>query len=108
MRPRYEVPLSPPSTLANFEIVETSIIASLSERQRITKAGLKFADLINKERKPIYKEVVDHFVDCPTANLTASEAIVRAAILYNIVVAYCDRKRIKTTVNSRLVETKHK
>ena len=106
MRPRREVAVPSPSTLENFEIVETSILASLSERQRITKAGLKFADLTSKERKQFYKEAVDHVIDCPTANLTAFEAAMRVAMLYNIVVADCDRGRIKTTVNSRLVAAK--
>jgi hypothetical protein len=55
IRPRREVAVSPPSTLEKFEIVETSIFASLSERHRITKAGLKFADLTNKERKQFTK-----------------------------------------------------
>ena len=106
MPPRREVAVSPPSTLEIFEIVETSMLASLSERHRITKAGLKFADLTNKERKQFYKEAVDHVVNCPTANLTAFEAAMRVAMLYNIVVADCDRGRIKTTVNSRLVAAK--
>jgi len=107
MRPRREVAVSPPSTLENFEIVETSILASLSERHRITKAGLKFADLTSKERKQFYKEVVDHVVDCPTGNLTAFETSMRVAILYIIGVVDCDRGRIKTSVNSRLVAVKH-
>ena len=34
MRPRREVAVPPPAMLANFEIAETSILASLSERRR--------------------------------------------------------------------------
>ncbi len=82
------------------------MLASLSERHRITKVGLKFADLTNKEMKQFYKEAVDHVVNCSTANLTAFEATMRVAMLYNIVVADCDRGRIKTIVNSRLVAAK--
>jgi hypothetical protein len=106
--PRREVVVSPPSTLENFEIVETSImLASLSETHRITKAGLKFADLTtSKEKKQFYKEVVNHVLNCPTANLTPFEAAMRVAMLYNIVIANCARGRIKTTVNSRLVAAK--
>ena len=44
-RPRREVAASPLATLANFKIAETSILASCSEKHRITKAGIKFADL---------------------------------------------------------------
>ena len=61
MRPRREVSVSPASTLLeNVEIAETSILASLSERYRITKARIKFVDLTSKERKQFLKEVVDH------------------------------------------------
>jgi len=102
-RPRRKVAVSPPATLENFEIAETSILASLSERHRITKAGIKFVDLNNKERKQLYKEVVDHVVDCPTENLIAFEASKCVALSYIIVVTDRDRERIKTTVNSRLV-----
>ena len=34
MRPRREVVVSPPAMLENFDIVDTSILASLSERRR--------------------------------------------------------------------------
>ena len=102
-KPRREVAVFPRATLENFEIFETSILASLSERHRITKAGIKFADLTNKERTQFYKEVVNHVVDCPTENLIAFEASKCVALSYIIVVTDRDRERIKTTVNSRLV-----
>ncbi len=54
MRPRREVAVSPPSTLGNFEIVETTILASLNETHRIIMAGLEFAVLTSKERKQFY------------------------------------------------------
>ena len=82
------------------------MLASLSERHRLTKAGLKLAHLTSKEKKQFYEEAVNHVLNCPTANLTAFEAAMRVAMLYNIVVANCDRGRIKTTVNSRLVAAK--
>ena len=107
MMPRREVAVSPPSTLEHFEIGETSILSSLSQRHRITKAGLRFADLTRKETKQSYKEVVDHVVVCPIANLTAFEAAMRVAILYKIVVVDCDDGMIKRTVNLRLVAAKH-
>jgi hypothetical protein len=78
-RPRREVAVSPPATLENFEIAETSIFALLRERHRITKAGIKFADLTRKGRKQFYKEYVNHVVDCPTENVTAFKASKRVA-----------------------------
>jgi hypothetical protein len=87
MRPRREVPVSAPSTLENFEIAETSILASLSESHRVTKAGIKFDDLTIKERKQFYKEFVDHVVGCTTKNLIALEATMRVALSYQNVVA---------------------
>jgi hypothetical protein len=106
MRPRREVPVSPLATQKKLENVETSILASLSERHCITKAGTTFVDLTSKERKQSYKEVVDHVVDCTTTSLTAFEAVMRVALSYNIVVADCDRGNIKTIVNLHLVAVK--
>ncbi len=39
--------------------------------------------------------------------MIAFEAAMRVAILYKIVAADCDRGRIKTTVNLRLIAAKH-
>ena len=106
MRPRREVPLSLPSTIKNLEITETSILASLSERHRITKSRIKFDDLTIKDRKQFYKEVVDHVVGCSTKNLTMFKAAMRVALSYKIVVANCDRGSFKTIAKSRLAAAK--
>ena len=78
----------------------------MSKRHRITKAWFKFVDLTTKERKQFYKEDVDHVFDCLVENLIAFEASMRVALSYITVVTDCDRGRIKTTVNSRLVASR--
>jgi hypothetical protein len=42
-----------------------------------------------------------YVLHCPTSSLTAFEAASRVAMSYNIVIANCDRTKIKTFVNNQ-------
>jgi len=102
-RPRRAMIVSPSSTtIENFRNVEPSILASFSDRHRQTKGGIKFTSLNITERKEFYARVVDHVFNCPTTILTLFEATYRVAVSYNIVIADCDRIRIKASVNNHL------
>ena len=98
-----EPDVSTPTTGDNVDNADVSILVSLSARHRVTKAGFKFSQLSLVERKQFYAEAVNHVTASPTGNLTAMEAACRVASMYNIVIQNCDRGRIKTTVNSRLI-----
>ena len=52
-RPRRAAVVLPSSTLENFPNVEPSILASLSDRHRQTKGGIKFATLNNMQLLPL-------------------------------------------------------
>ena len=47
---------SPLTTVDNVQVVDTSILASLSNRHRITKGGVKLIQLKIVERKQFYHE----------------------------------------------------
>ena len=92
----------PLSTADNLKNAEPSILASLSDRHRMTKAGISFGTLSMVERKQFYKEAVDQVSSCQTGNLSAAEAARRVALMYAINILECDKAKIKVTVYSRL------
>ena len=92
----------PLSTADNSKNAEPSILASLSDRHRMTKAGISFGVLSMIERKQFYMEAVDEVLSCPTGNLSAAEAARKVALVYGITIADCDSAKIKVTVYSRL------
>ncbi len=69
------------STAENTKNVEPSILASLSDMHRMTKAGISFGYLSIVERKQFYIEAADDVLSCPTGNLIASEAARRVAMV---------------------------
>jgi hypothetical protein len=69
----------------------TSLLASLGERHRITKGGIKFNVLKPIKVKQFYKEVVGHVLNCKIVNLTAMEAASCVAMMFNINVTDIDR-----------------
>ena len=71
----------PLSTADNLKNAELSLLASLSDRHRMTKAGISFGFLSMVERKQFYKEAVDQVLSCQTGNLSASEAARRVALM---------------------------
>jgi hypothetical protein len=104
--PRSESEVMPLSTADNLQHAEPSILASLSDRHRLTKAEISFDKISMIERKQFYKEAVDHVSNYPTGNLSASEVARRVAMLYNINIPDCDRAKIRVTVCSRLRSSK--
>jgi hypothetical protein len=92
----------PLSTAENSKNAEPSILASLSDKHRMTIAGISFGIFSMFERKQFYMEVVDEVLSCPTRNLIASEAARRVALVYGINIADCDSAKIKVTLYSRL------
>ena len=92
----------PLSTADNSKNAEPSILASLSDMHRMTKAGISFGILSMVERKQFYKEAVDEVLSCPTGNISAAEAARKVALVYGITIADYDSAKIKVTVYSRL------
>ncbi len=64
----------PMSKADNFENAEPSILALLSDKHRITKAGICFRKLSMVERKQFYKDADDQVLSYQTGNLIALEA----------------------------------
>jgi hypothetical protein len=63
----------PMSTANNLKNAEPSILPSLTERHRMTKARIGFRKLSMVERNQFYKEAVDQALSCQTRNLGATE-----------------------------------
>ncbi len=89
----------PPTTA---DVVQTSILASLSDKHRITKGGVKFNALKISKVKQLYQEAVGRVINSKTGNLTAMEAASRVTMMYNINIAEIDRPRIKASVNNNI------
>jgi hypothetical protein len=104
--PRSESEVMLLSTADKLQNAETSILASLSDKHRLTKAGINFDKLSMIEMKQFYNEAVDHMSSCTSGNLSASEAARRFAMLYNINIPYCVRAKIRVAVCSRLKSSK--
>jgi len=79
------------STPTTDDVVKTSLMASLGDRHRITKDGVKFNVQKPIEVKLFYLEASGHVLNCETGNLTAMEAASRVAMMYNINVTDIDR-----------------
>ena len=90
------------STPTTEDVVQKSLLASLGDKHRMTKGGVKFNVLKPIEVQQFYQEAVVHVLNCGTGNLTAMEAASRVAMMYNINVADIDRPRIKGSVNNHL------
>jgi hypothetical protein len=97
--PPSERETSPTTTADSIQVVDNSILSSLSDRYCITKEGVKFNHLTVKERKQFYHEVVQEILSCVSRNLTANVGAYRVASAYNISILNCDRGRIKPSVN---------
>jgi hypothetical protein len=89
-------------TADNVQVVDPSILASLSDRHRITKGGVKFNQLTIAERKQFYHEAVQEILAFVSRNLIANAGAYRVASAYNIRIVTCARGRIKLSVNNRL------
>jgi len=74
--------------------VQMSLLASLGDRHRITKGGVKFNVLKPIEVKQLYQDAVEHVMNCKTRNLTSMEAASRVAMMVNINVTDIDRPQI--------------
>jgi len=94
----------PLSTADKLQNAKPSILASLSERHRLTKAGIRFDRLSMIERKQFYD---DHVSKCSTGNFGVSEVARQVAMLNNINdIPNCDRAKISVTACSRLRASK--
>jgi len=99
-RLRRERPVSYETSADTMHTADESLLTSLCDMHRITKAGVKFNQLSYAERKQFYKEAVDRVLNCPTGNLTAFDGACRIAMMYDIVIADCDRGNMKSTINT--------
>ncbi len=66
----------PMSTAGNLPVAQPSLLASLRDRHRITKAGIYMIMLSITERKQFYNEAVDLVLNCPTGNLSGPEGAI--------------------------------
>ncbi len=92
----------PMSTADNLPAAQPSLLASLRDRHRITKAGIYITMLSITERKQFYNEAVDSVLSCSTGNLSGLEAARRVALVCGINIAECDKAKIRVAMSNRL------
>ena len=90
------------STADNLPAAQPSLLASLRDRHRVTKAGIYMSMLSITERKQFYNEAVDLVLNCPTGNLSGPEAARRVGLMYGINIAECDKAKIRVAMSNRL------
>ena len=107
LRPRRDCakPADTPQAMAHA--VDHPLLASLPERHRVMKSGkVKFNSFKLPEKQEFYQAACDQVLQCKERTLKVPEAADRVAILYNIVIAPCDKNAIRSSVHNRLQAAK--